>query len=285
MSNHELIVALGERTYSVERPWNHLPPNFAFGRITDLALDTTGNVYVYQRFDSQVQDDIDPVSVFDPAGKLVTSWGKGRIVDAHGISVSYDNRVLLVDRDAHQILVFDKDGKPLLTLGERNTPNRPFNHPTDVAVAPNGDFYVSDGYGGSNVHWFDKTGSHRKTWGEPGSGPGQFTTPHGIWVTGDERVLVCDRENNRVQIFSLTGDYLSEWGDFFHPMDVYVDGEGLVYVTDQIPRVTMLSLSGQRLGRCRPVLNGGHGMWGDKAGNLYFAEMNPNRVTRLRLHS
>jgi sugar lactone lactonase YvrE len=138
--------------------------------------------------------------VFEPSGRFHAAWGHDRIADAHGISISPDDRVFLVDRDAHQILIFTIDGALLGTLGERHAPRfqAPFNHPTDAAVAPDGDIYVSDGYGNSAVHRFAPTGELKRTWGRPGAGPGEFSTPHAIWVDRSGRVLVADRENNRV---------------------------------------------------------------------------------------
>jgi TRAP-type C4-dicarboxylate transport system permease small subunit len=156
-----------------------------------------------------------------------------------------------------------------------------FNHPADVAVAPNGDIYVADGYGNSSVHRFTAEGKHLGTWGGPGLGRGQFTTPHGIWVDARERVYVADRENNRVQLFSPEGDFCGEWGDVYHPMDIYIDPAGTVYVTDQIPRITMFSPEGKMLARGRPVDAGAHGLWGDSKGDLYLAEMRLTQVTKL----
>ena len=113
----------------------------------------------------------------------------------------------------------------MLTLGQRGRPSlqAPFNHPADVAVSPAGEIYVADGYGNSSVHRFSVEGEHLGSWGAPGAGRGEFTTPHGIWVDAQDRVLVADRENNRVQLFSPEGDYYGEWRDLYHPMDIYVD--------------------------------------------------------------
>ena len=133
------------------------------------------------------------------------------------------------------------------------------------------------------MHCFAADGSFRFSWGQPGDGPGEFTTPHAVWVDPAERVLVADRENNRVQLFDLKGQFIEAWTDFFHPMDIYVDPAGNVFVTDQIPRLSMLSPDGTLIGRCRPVLFGAHGVGGDTAGNLYLAETAPlNCITRLR---
>ena len=103
-------------------------------------------------------------------------------------------------------------------------------------------------------------------------------TRSGSTVRGS--VLVADRENNRIQVFTGDGDYLASWGDHYHPMDIYVDADGLIYVTDQIPRLSLLAPDGRLVGRCRPVLYGAHGVWGDSRSNLYLAEASPmNRIT------
>lgn len=273
-----LVVALGERRYRVVRPWGRLPADMRFGHISQLAVDAEGSVYVYQRGDP-------PVIVFDRDGVFRGGWGQGAIADAHGITITRDGRVFLVDRDAHQILIFSLDGKRLGSLGERHSPRfqAPFNHPTAVAVAPDGEIYVTDGYGNSVVHRFTADGKPIQTWGRPGRGPGEFSTPHGVWIDRVNRVLVVDRENNRVQIFDRDGRYLSEWDDFYHPMDLYEDERGMVYVTDQIPRLSLMTPAGELAGRCRPVLNTPHGIWGNARGDLFIAEMNPTRVTQLAL--
>src|SRR5439155_5549931 len=166
-----------------------------------------------------------PIIVFDPSGAYLRSWGTDTISDAHGIYITRDDLILLVDRDAYQVMGFDTMGRLQLVLGDRHRPRlqAPFNHPADVAVARNGDIYVSDGYGNSSVHCFSAQGQLKHSWGRPGSGPGEFTTPHAVWVDNDDRVLVADRENNRVQYFDAAGAYLGEWTDFYHPMDIYVD--------------------------------------------------------------
>ena len=281
MAVTDLIVGLQDRRYRVERPWGRTPPGIAVDVVSQVAVDSQDNVYVAQRIDP-------PVVVFDSAGNYLRSWGAGVIADAHGICVTPDDLVLVVDRDAHQVLGFSPEGELQLQIGERHSPRfqQPFNHPCDVAVAADGEIYVCDGYGNSVVHRFAADGTWIATWGEPGSGPGQFTTPHAIWVTADERVLVADRENNRIQVFDREGGYLTEWGDHYHPMDIYVDADGLIYVSDQIPRLSQLDADGNLIGRCRPVLNGAHGVWGDSRGNLFLAESAPqNRVTKLALQA
>jgi DNA-binding beta-propeller fold protein YncE len=273
----DLVVLLGDRRYAVVRPWGVLPAPITYGVVSHVAVDSGDNVYVFQRGEP-------PVVVFDPAGGYLRSWGGGLIADPHGIFITRDDLVVLVDRDGHRVLGFDTLGNPRFTLGDRERPRlqAPFNHPADVAVAANGDIYVADGYANSAVHRFAPDGEWRQTWGQPGRGAGEFTTPHAIWIDGEGRVLVADRENNRIQVFTPDGDYLASWGDHYHPMDIYGGPDGLIYVTDQIPRLSMLAPDGSLVGRCRPVLYGAHGVWGDSRGNLYLAEASPtNRITRL----
>jgi peptidylglycine monooxygenase len=271
-----LVVGTGAWVYDVIRPWGTLPAGWSFGPISHVAVDSKDRVYFYQRKDP-------PVLVFDGDGDFLGGWGDGRLRDAHGIYIGPDDHVYVCNRDEHEVLKLTTDGRIVLTLGHRGRPalQAPFNHPADVAVAPRGDIYVADGYGNSAVHRFSPEGKHLGSWGAPGAGRGQFTTPHGIWVDASERVLVADRENNRVQLFSPEGDVYGEWGDLYHPMDIYVDREGTIYVTDQIPRITMYSPDGRMLARGRPVTNGAHGLWGNSRGDLYLAEVGVNQVTKL----
>ncbi len=268
------IVGTGDHVYEVVHPFGRLPEGITLGNTSHVATDSQDRVYVYQRQDP-------PVLVFDSDGNLLTSWGSGELLDAHGIYISAADEVYLVDRDAHEVVKFNVSGESRLRLGHRGRPSlqAPFNHPADIAVAPNGDLLVADGYGNSSVHRFSADGQHQLSWGTPGSGPGQFTTPHGIWVDLAERVYVCDRENNRVQVFSIGGEYLTEWRDFYHPMDIYQDPQGVFYVTDQIPRITMLNAAGEMITRGRTPYNG-HGVWLDSQGNVYLAG-NDTGITKL----
>lgn len=272
-----LTVALGDNRYRVERPWGDLPN----GMVTDVTVDSRGHVFVLLRWDPYEDRTSPRVVELDPSGRRLTEWGRATIADAHMIAAAPDDRLYVIDRDAHEIMIFDARGNRLSGIGERHGPCQPFNHPADVAIAPNGDIYVADGYAGHHVHRFSASGQAIQSWGELGDGPGQFLTPHAIWVMQDGRVVVADRENNRLQTFTPDGAHLATWTGFFKPMDIWGDQNDTLYVTDQIPTLTRIGRDGQRLGRCRPVLNGAHGLWGDRAGNLYLAEVNPSRITKL----
>ena len=277
MSDERYTVILGDRRYAIHRKWAKLPAGESFGFLSDLMVDGEGRVHVAQRGTDR------PVLVFDRDGRLIGTWGEGTLAEPHYINAAPDGSILVADRDAHQVLRFDGNGKLLQALGKRHWPSlaAPFNHPTAAAQAPDGEIYVADGYGNSSVHRFAADGTLIATWGGPGAGPGAFTTPHAIWVDRFGKVLVGDRENNRVQVFDRDGAFLAEWGDFYHPMQIWVDDRDLVFVTDQIPRISLLSADGKLIGRCRGAINGAHGISGDAQGNLYLAELPPQEITKL----
>ncbi|MQF69791.1 hypothetical protein FIM12_05625 [SAR202 cluster bacterium AD-804-J14_MRT_500m] len=260
-----IIVGTDDYTFEMVRPWGTLPAGMSFGTISHVAVDSADRVYVYHRGDP-------PVVVFDTDGNYLSSWGSGVIADAHGIYMTPDDDLFMVDRDVHEVIKFTLDGKPLLRLGQREKPalQAPFNHPTDVAVAPNGDIYVSDGYANSCVHRFDAEGKYILSWGSPGADSGQFTTPHGIWAPEDGRIYVTDRENNRVQVFSPEGDYLDQWSVRIGAMDIFMDPKGNFFVTDQTPGFTVFDRDGTIVTRARTFENA-HGLWGDSKGNMYLA--------------
>ncbi|MGE0426075.1 MAG: 6-bladed beta-propeller [Reyranellaceae bacterium] len=277
MSDERYVVLLGDRRYAIHRKWARLPAGEGFGFISDLVVDGEGRVHVAQRGTDR------PVLVFERDGRLAGSWGEGRLAEPHYISAASNGTMLVADRDAHQVLRFDAAGTLVQALGRRHHPSldAPFNHPTAAAEAADGEIYVADGYGNSSVHRFAADGTLMRTWGGHGDGPGAFTTPHAIWVDRFDRVLVGDRENNRVQVFDRDGTFITAWGDFYHPMQIWVDDRDHVFVTDQIPRISLLSPEGRLIGRCRGAINGAHGICGDAEGNLYLAELPPQEITKL----
>lgn len=278
MIGEGLTVALGSQTYRVERPFGNWQPDR--GGVSDVAIDSAGLIHVLVRHDSMVDGGAPAVVTFNRDGQLLSSWGGDIILDSHMLAPGPDGSLLIVDRDAHEV-VMCRDGRRIGGFGRRHHPMQPFNHPTDVALAADGTVYVTDGYANSRVHRFAPDGTLLRSWGEQGDGPGQFMTPHAVWIMPDGRVVVCDRNNHRLQVFSPDGDLLAIWTGFENPFDIWGDRQGRLYVSDFIPSLTLLAPDGTRLGRCRPVLMGAHGIWGDDDGCLYFAEPNPNRVTRL----
>ncbi len=276
-----LFVCLGSQRYRVERPWGDLGGDLGagVGRVSDVACDTNGHLHVLFRRDSQVDPSCPSVVVLEPNGTRQSAWG-AEIVDGHMLACGPNSSVWVVDRDAHEVIVFDRTGRRQGSLGQRDQPGAPFNHPTDLAFAANGDVFVADGYGASCVHRF-RGPTRIGGWGEPGEADGQFSTPHAVCVMADGRIAVADRENHRVQIFAADGSHLATWRDHHKPMALATDNAGNLLVTDQVPRLSLLSPDGVLLGRCRPVLNGAHGVACGPDGCIYLAEINPSRITRM----
>ncbi len=272
----DLIMDLGGRHYRLTRPFDRTVPESPLVGVSAVAAGPDGRVYVLQRSDP-------PIAVLDQHGLVIGGFGHGVVVDGHGISFGADGLVWVVDRDAHEITGFTPDGEVVRVLGRRHHPvfGGPFNHPAAVAVTREGEAYVADGYGNSMVHVFDGEGVHLHSFGGPGDGPGRFSTPHGIIIDRSGRVLVADRENDRVQVFDREGEWLEEWRDLARPMDLSEDEDGSILVTDQVPRLTRF-VEGVIVGRCRPVASAGHGVAVSAGGAIYLAEPAPrDRVVRL----
>jgi len=221
--------------------WPKLPVGVTWTEVAAVATDSRDRVYVFARGPHQVL-------VFEPDGTLMYAWGQGAFARPHGICIGPDDMVYCTDDSDHTVRKFTTDGKLLLTLGTSGHPSDtgatsvdyrtirragpPFHFPTNVALAPSGDIYVTDGYGNARVHQFAADGRLIRSWGSPGSGPGQFHVPHGIAIDAEGRILVADRENSRIQLFSADGKFLEAWTDVARPCQVFVDPAGAVYVAE-----------------------------------------------------
>jgi sugar lactone lactonase YvrE len=270
----------GKYTYELAEGWGKLPSGWSFGWIPAVATDSNDNVFVYSRSEH-------PLVIFDREGNFLDSWGEDVLQDAHGINIDAEDNVFCTERNTHCVHKLDKNGKLLLTLGTPGQPGAnpgdPFNLPTDLAVAPNGDLYVSDGYGNARVHHFSADGTLIKSWGEPGSGPGQFDLSHCVRIDRHNRLWVCDRSNARIQFFDFDGNYLDQWPDLAHPDQVFFDRhEDVVYMAELDQQVSIYTFDRQLLaqwgGRVKsdqPGHFGGcpHGIWVDSHGDLYVSEV------------
>jgi DNA-binding beta-propeller fold protein YncE len=233
-------VGSGSHRYRALAQWQQLPAGWSFGEVAGVAVNSRDEVFVFNRGEH-------PVIVFDESGRYLHSWGEGLFKRAHGVFIDPDDMVYLVDDLGHIVRKFTPDGRLLMTLGtgqpsdtgvegmdfrtvKRSGP--PFCFPTNLARAPDGSLYVADGYGNARIHHFTAAGRLLESWGEPGTGPGQFQIPHGIAIAGDGRIYVADRENSRVQIFSPAGEFLAQWTDVVRPMQVFVDPDERVFVVE-----------------------------------------------------
>ncbi|MFI5341239.1 MAG: peptidyl-alpha-hydroxyglycine alpha-amidating lyase family protein [Candidatus Methylomirabilales bacterium] len=228
--------------FDVLEGWEKLPVGYVHKDVDGVATDSRDRAYLLTRGDARV-------IVYERDGTFVTSWGEDIFTPrTHGICIGPDDSVWTVDDGDHTVRKFTPDGKQLMIIGTPGVASDtgydgktvksitrggpPFNRPTDAAVSPNGDLYVVDGYGNARVHHFTADGKLIRSWGEPGTGPGQFHLPHAVFVARDGRVLVADRENDRIQFFSPEGEYLDQWTHVQRPTDIYIDRDGLVYVSE-----------------------------------------------------
>ena len=267
----------GTHIYEVQEGWGQLPEGWAFGWIPAVAVDSQDRVYVYSRSEH-------PMVVFDREGNFLTSWGDDILKDAHGIFIDAADNIYCTERETHCVRKFTSDGELLMTLGTPDQPadGTPFNLPTDLALGPDGEMFVSDGYGNARIHKYSPDGELIKSWGTPGDGPGEFDLPHCVRVDPRHRVMVADRSNNRIQFFTLDGEYIEEWGDFRQPDTIFIDDEETVYIAELDQRVTILTLDGEIIaqwGSERGSTVPGeffacpHGIWVDSHDDLYVGEV------------
>ncbi len=235
----------GDSRHEVDSSWPALPDGYVLGQCVGVGVDSHSNVFVFHRSGRKWSTPFpeEPiaaptVSVIDGrTGKLLASWGAGEFIAPHGLSLDGEDNVWLTDVGGQQVFKYTHDGHRLLTLGERGKAGADqghFNLPTDVAVLPDGSFYVSDGYRNTRVVKFDAAGHYQFEWGGKGAEPGKFNLPHGVAVDARGRVIVCDRSNARLQVFDRMGKFLTEWKGpgIGRPYGVSIATDGHIFTID-----------------------------------------------------
>jgi streptogramin lyase len=279
-------VGAGKYTYDVDEDWAKLPEGWEMPAAAVYG-DSKDRVFCFNR------DPDHPICIFDREGNLVSSWGAGLISFAHAIYLDKEDNVWLVDRNKHQVFKYTTDGKLLMTIGDEGSRSdtgvaqddyssttwssvthsgAPFNMPAGIAVNDAGEIFIADGYANARVHKFTSDGKLIMSWGDPGSGDGQFNLPHGVWIDSQGRVLVSDRENDRVQVFTQDGKFVSSWPTkLIGPALMYVDDEDIVYIPEHNGgMVSVLNLEGDRLAQWGDIkYRSCHGIWVDSHKDLY----------------
>src|SRR5262245_60241996 len=218
--NGSMIVGSGDYRYRVNPDWAKLPDGWSFKEVGGVGVDSHDNVYVFNR-------GVHPMMVFDREGNFLRSWGEGRYPRAHGVHMAPDDTMFLTDDDGHFVRKVTLDGKVLLELGVPGKPapymsGEPCHRCTHTALSPQGDIYVSDGYGNSRVHKYAPNGKLILSWGGPGTDPGEFNIAHNITCDPDGWVYVADRENHRVQVFDGNGKYETQWNNLHRPCGLFM---------------------------------------------------------------
>ena len=237
-----------EAPFELVSGWEQLPDGFTHFDVAGVAVDSDDNVYLATRLQARIV-------VYDRDGRFLRSWGEGVFTNRpHGLTIGPDDTVYYVDEGDHIVRRYDTEGNELGIIGTPGVASDtgheksggsaydrvasvtraagPFNRPTGIAVAPDGSLYVSDGYGNCRIHHFTSEGELIHSWGEPGTGPGEFHVPHGVFVLDDGRVVVADRENDRIQVFDADGSFLEIWDEVQRPTAVTVDGDGVIHVAE-----------------------------------------------------
>jgi DNA-binding beta-propeller fold protein YncE len=268
-------------------PWNLI-------QASSVALTSKGTVLVLHR-------GAHPILEFEPGGKLIRSWGDGLISEgkvaaipqtnwspershysavygppgctacgAHSVRVDPQGNIWVVDAAGHVIYKMNPAGKEIMRLGTRGAAGADsshFNLPTDIGFAPNGDLYVTDGYGGARVVKFSREGKFLLEWGKRGTGPGEFGLPHNVVVDAQGVVYVTDRDNQRIQVFDASGKFLSEWKGTGGVSGLAMTKDGRM-VTGAVIR----DLKGNVVTKL-PDAGSAHGAAVDDAGNIYLAQL------------
>ena len=290
-----LTLGSGEYQYHVNENWAKLPDGWEFRDVAGVAVDSKDNVYVFNRGEH-------PMMVFDQEGNFLRSWGEGLFVRAHGIHIGPDESIYCTDDDDHTVRKCTLDGKVLLEIGVPGKPapymsGEPFHRCTHTALSPDGDIFVSDGYGNSRVHKYTPDGKLVMSWGEPGTDPGQFNIVHNIVADDDGWIYVADRENHRVQVFDTNGKYEAQWNNLHRPCGLFMPrgecphcfigelGPGMPVnrkMPNLGPRLTIVDNKGNRLARLggeEGLVNAPekfmapHGLAVDSQDNIYVGEV------------
>ncbi|RCS43268.1 peptidase [Bremerella cremea] len=243
-----LRVGSGEYVYECHHGWGQLPEGIQWGATHDVAIDEAGLIYITHQ--SPAKDPLDAIVVFDADGKYVRSFGQEFHGGGHGLDLRKEGNqefLYLSDIKNHQIAKLDLNGEIVWTKGFPQESGRYQDAgrytPTNIALAPEGGFYVGDGYGSHFVHQYDADANWVRSWGGKGSKPGELNCPHGLYVDtrpGREASLcVTDRANNRLQYFTLDGEHLSYVDNLVYPSSLDVRGE-VMLVGELDSRLTLL---------------------------------------------
>lgn len=306
------IVGQGEHTYEVIHDWGELPARIRYGNTHGVCEDSEGRIYVHHTVNS-TSESSDSMVVFDAKGRFVKSWGKEFKGGAHGLHIRKEGRqefLYLCDTKRALVVKATLDGEEVFTLGypkESEAYKDGIKYsPTNLAIAPNGDIYVGDGYGSSYINQYNSKGEFVRTFGGKGKEAGQLDCPHGLTIDmrGREPVLmVADRGNNRIQNFSLDGRHLGFVNGVNLPCHFW-ERKGVMVIPDLGARVTLMGRDNQVIAHLgddsaagtwrkrrtepRETFTPGkficpHGACFDHAGNIFVVEwVEVGRVTKLR---
>lgn len=250
------------------RPVPHgleIPDDVEMGAPSSVGWTSTNKILVFNRGPN-------PLMEFNPDGSFIRAWGQGQYDRPHGMRIDREGHIWTTDVNGDTIRKMNPDGEVLLTITPDDTPL--LEEPTDLYVGLEDEIFVLVGHGQGvpRVLKFASDGSLMKSWGEPGTGPSQFDTPHSIVVDADGLVYVADRQNRRVQIFDSEGTYVKEWAYKGLPCGLFIDADGQMYMVSGFAgEILKLDENGKALGA-----NGQPGKGLGEFGEAHYMTMSPD---------
>ena len=228
-----------------------LPAGVTMNATASVAFDRSGHMIVLTR-------SMEAFYEFDANGTFVRSYGGNMFTRAHGIKVDAQGNIWATDVGAHAVYKVDRSGKILLTLGIKGEPgewneaagSRKLNQPTDIAIAANGDVFVSQGHtpganGDARVLKFDKDGKFLTQWGGKGTEPGKFQVAHGLGIDPQGNLWVADRENQRIQVFTPAGGFVREMKFAGLPCSLVIGPQMVFMVNGFAGQIVQMDLNGK----------------------------------------
>ncbi|MFG0244391.1 MAG: hypothetical protein ACF8R9_16565 [Phycisphaerales bacterium JB054] len=304
-----IVLGEGDHQYECVHDWGELPGHIRYGNTHGVCEDSQGRIYIKHTVHA-TSDSADAIVVFDADGKFITSWGAEFRGGAHGLHLQKEadgEYLYLCDPNRHLVVKTTLDGEDVFRLGVPEASGL-YNsegeyRPTNIAVAPNGDFYVGDGYGKSWIHQYNRRGEYVRSFGGPGNQRGQVSCPHGLMVDtrhDEPELIVADRSNNRIHRFDLEGRVLGLVTDELRsPCHFHTHGSDLL-IPDLAARVTIFDGDNRLITHLGDGENYGlrgeprekfipgkfiapHGAIFDHSGNIFVVEwVEVGRVTKLR---
>ena len=290
--------------YDVDPSWPKRPEQLKpWGAVTGMAVDEKDRIWVLSRCE-------DPVQVYTADGTFVRTWGRGSFDSPHCLRIDHEGNVWISDFGLHVVQKYTPEGRLLFTLGvrgEKGDDGTHFNRPTDMAITPTGDVFVTDGYGNRRVVHFDPGGKFIKSWGSYGTEPDQFVLPHAILIDSQGTLYVGDRNSGRILLFDQSGKPIDQWLNLIMPWGMSITKSDDVWVCGSSPHwwyrdgkycefKDQLLMRFSTDGRVRQVWSlplgdpknpkpgetvGVHAIVQDSKGNLYLGDAYGNRAQKL----